>query len=270
MPNISTIPLLALLTSAILAGCQPQPAKDAASADPASGHGHGAVVHSVPGYTPSTVTPPNAITLDPARGQEIGAVFEAFLSPHQEPGEEEDTPGWTPSQFKSTAASVPRSQRPSRGHGTLRFTRDLSKAYVDVKLEGAKLGDVIMFHIHCGKPDMLGPIMVDLALSGDLAQNLGDGVFSAVVTNVEIEKTIESGHGLVGAFLSGCPIVAGLPDKVKTVAGMEHIARQHELYFNLHTKGQTYFGDMRGKLQPVTAPQSAPAGAAPAAAAAQP
>lgn len=267
MRNPSAFPLLALLASAILAGCQPQPARgpsqpDQGSTDSSSAHAHGTVVHSVPGYTPSTTTPPSAITLDPARGQEIGAVYEAFLSPHQEPGEEEDTPSLTPSVFKSTAPSVPRRQRPSRGHGTLRFTRDLSKVYVDVKLENVNLGDVVMFHIHCGKPDMLGPIMVDLALSGDLAQNLGDGVFSAVVTNVEIEKTIESGHGLIGAFLSGCPIVVGVPDKVKTVAGMEHIARQSELYFNLHTKGQTYFGDMRGKLQPVTTAQ--PAAATPA------
>lgn len=267
MRTPSILPLAALLASACLAACQPQPARDASQADPgstpsSSAHAHGTTVHGVPGYTPSTVTPPSAITLDPARGQEIGAVYEAFLSPHQEPGEEEDTPSLTPSVFKSTAPSVPRSQRPSRGHGTLRFTRDLSKVYVDVKLDNVKLEDVVMFHVHCGKPDMLGPIMVDLALSGDLAQNIKDGVFSAVVTNVEIEQTIESGHGLIGAFLSGCPIVAGLPDKVKTVAGMEHIARRSELYFNLHTKGQTYFGDMRGKLQPVPDTQPPPAAAA--------
>ncbi|HSN98156.1 MAG TPA: CHRD domain-containing protein [Candidatus Nanopelagicales bacterium] len=256
MRDHSTFSLLLLLTSACLAGCQPQPARapGGAAAEPAaSSHAHGTAAHAVPGYTPSTATPPSAIPLDPAQGQEIGVVYEAFLSPYQEPGEEEDTPALTPAQFRSTAPSVPRTQRPSRGHGTLRFTRDLSKVYVDVKIEGVKVEDVVMFHIHCGKPDMLGPIMVDLALSGDLAQNLRDGVFSAVVTHVEIEKTIESGHGIVGAFLSGCPIVVGLPDKVKTVAGMEHIARQSELYFNLHTKGQVYFGDIRGKLQPVTA-----------------
>jgi hypothetical protein len=35
------------------------------------------------------------------------------------------------------------------------------------------------------------------------------------------------------------------------VAGMEYIARQGELYLNLHTKGQMYFGDLRGQLIPV-------------------
>ena len=39
--------------------------------------------------------------------------------------------------------------------------------------------------------------------------------------------------------------------KVKTVAGMEHIARKSELYFNLHTKGQTFYGEMRGQVHPV-------------------
>ncbi len=42
--------------------------------------------------------------------------------------------------------------------------------------------------------------------------------------------------------------------KVKTVAGMEHIARRSELYFNLHTKGQTFYGDIRGQIHPVKAP----------------
>jgi hypothetical protein len=51
------------------------------------------------------------------------------------------------------------------------------------------------------------------------------------------------------AFTRGCPIVPSLPaDKVRTIAGMELIARQGELYFNLHTAGQTYFGDIRGQF----------------------
>ncbi len=61
---------------------------------------------------------------------------------------------------------------------------------------------------------------------------------------------MQSAHGVVGQFLTGCPVVAGMQDKVKTIAGMEHIARQGELYFNLHTYGQTYFGYMRGMVRP--------------------
>lgn len=109
-----------------------------------------------------------------------------------------------------------------------------------------------MFHIHCGKPDQLGPIVVDFALAGNIQQNFADSVFSVVVTNDHITQTAASGHGLVGAFTAGCPIIPGTMDKVKTVAGMELIARHSELYFNLHTKGQVYFGDIRGQLHPVS------------------
>ena len=33
---------------------------------------------------------------------------------------------------------------------------------------------------------------------------------------------------------------------------MEYIARKGDLYFNLHTKGQMFFGDIRGQLIQVT------------------
>jgi CHRD domain len=193
------------------------------------------------------------LNLDTSKGQEIGFVYEAFLSPQQEPGEEENTPATTPKAFKSTAPSVPRNKRKSQGHAVLRFTKDLSKVYVDVKVEGVNVQDVVMFHIHCGKPDMLGPILVDFAFSGDIQENLSDGIFSVELTNQDIEKVVSSGHkhGVVAAFTLGCPIIPGGSDKVKTIAGMEHIARRSELYFNLHTKGQVYFGDMRGQIHPV-------------------
>ncbi|MEZ4730750.1 MAG: CHRD domain-containing protein [Caldilineaceae bacterium] len=199
----------------------------------------------------STLASP--ITLNPSQGQEIGAVFEAFLSPQQEGGEEEDTPTLIPSQFKSTAPSVARNDRPSRGHGILSFTNDLSRAYVHVAIEGVKVEEIVMFHIHCGRPGQLGPILVDFALMGDLQAYWADNVLTLAVTNEDIVATANHGEGLVGAFTAGCPIVTALPmDKVKTIAGMATIARQGELYFNLHTKGQTFFGDIRGQLQPVT------------------
>ncbi|HEX8128819.1 MAG TPA: CHRD domain-containing protein, partial [Pyrinomonadaceae bacterium] len=195
-----------------------------------------------------------SVALDTKKGQEIGSVYEAFLSPHQEPGEEEDTPAGTPKQFKSTAPSVPRSERTGRAHGVLRFTNDLSKVYVEVRVENINPKDVNMFHIHCGKPDLLGPILLDFAVTGDIQKNLADGVFSAELTDADIVKTAQSGHGVTGAFLIGCPVVPGLKDKVKTIAGMEHIARQGELYFNLHTYGQTYYGYMRGMVRPLRSP----------------
>jgi hypothetical protein len=203
--------------------------------------------------TPSA-SPAPAVALDATKGQEIGAVYEAFLSPQQEPGEEQDTPASTPKQFQSSAPSQLRNERTARAHGLLRFAKDLSKVYVDVRVENVTVKDVNMFHIHCGRPDMLGPILVDFALGGDIQQNLADGTFSVVLTDADIEKTLQSAHGVTGQFLTGCPIVPGLQDKVKTIAGMEHIARQGELYFNLHTYGQTYYGMMRGQVRPQAAP----------------
>ena len=195
---------------------------------------------------------PSPIELNPSRGQEIGTVFEAFLNPHQEGGEEEDTPDLVPDQFKSTAASTPRDERLSRGHGALSFTEDLSKAYVHIAIENVNPKEIVMFHIHCGRPGQLGPIIVDFSLIGDLSTYWEDNVLTLEIVNEDIEAVVDHSEGLVGAFTSGCPITMALPtDKVKTIAGMETIAREGELYFNLHTKGQTCFGDIRGQLHQV-------------------
>lgn len=195
---------------------------------------------------------PSPIELNPGKGQEIGSVFEAFLSPHQEGGEEEDTPALTPDTFKSTKPSVPRNERPSRGHGVLAFTNDLSKAFVYVAIEGVKTEDIVMFHIHCGRPGQLGPIIVDFALAGDLQAYWADDILALEITNEDLVAAANHGEGVVAAFTSGCPIIKTVPmDRVTTIAGMETIAREGELYFNLHTAGQVFFGDIRGKLQQV-------------------
>lgn len=199
--------------------------------------------------------PPPA-ALDPSRGEAIGEVYEAYLSPHQEPGEESETPKTTPEAFRSSTPSKTRAEREAaghRGHGTVRFTKDLSRAYVDVKLEGVDVSTINMFHIHCGVPGILGPILVDFARATDIHKNFtDDGVFSVEITNEHIVETAAHGHGLVGAFTAGClvrsPSLELKPLKVSTVAGMAQIAAQGELYFNLHTTGQTFYGDVRGQI----------------------
>ncbi|WP_421724525.1 CHRD domain-containing protein [Bauldia sp.] len=198
------------------------------------------------------VPPKSDIQLNPTGGDEIGFVFQAWLSPQQQGGEETDTPALTPEVFRSTSDSVDRNDRPSRGHGTLSFTRDFSKAYAHVAVEGVELDDITMFHIHCGRPGQLGPIIVDFGLKHDLAEVFTDGVLSLEITNEDIVAASEQGHGIVGAFTAGCPIVLANPlDRVVTIAGMAQIAFERELYFNLHTTGQTFFGDIRGQLHPV-------------------
>lgn len=210
---------------------------------------------SLVGTAKAAAVPPPAAALDPARGTEIGMVFEAFLSPHQEPGEEDDTPRTTPKAFRSTTPSKSRNEREAaghRGHGQVRFSQDLSRAFVDVRIEGIEIETINMFHIHCGQPGLLGPILVDFALATDLQENFGSGTFSVEVTNADIVQTAQHGHGPIAAFTAGCvvpgPSLSPTPTKVSTVAGMAHIAGQGELYFNLHTTGQTYYGDVRGQI----------------------
>jgi hypothetical protein len=199
-----------------------------------------------------------AASLDPSRGKEIGTVYEAWLSPWQEADEEANTPRSTPAVFRSTTPSQSRADREAAGHrahGMLRFTRDLSRAYVDVRVEGVDLSTVNMFHIHCGRPGILGPIVVDFSQGTNIKDNLADGTFSLELTDADLVKTAESGKGAVGVATSGCVIPSPslgsqTPVKYSTIAGLARLAADGELYFNLHTTGQTYFGDMRGQLQP--------------------
>ncbi|MFO0629262.1 MAG: CHRD domain-containing protein [Polyangiales bacterium] len=234
------------LTTAALFGCATTTASTAA-------HDHGATAPLVL----DAVAPPLAEgALDPRRGREVGMVFEAFLSPMQEPDEEENTPSSTPSQFRSTAPSRPRAQREAeghRGHGIVRFDRALSRAFIDVRIEGVDPSTVNMFHIHCGRPGILGPILVDFAHATDLRQNLADGTLRVEINHEHLARTAAHGHGLVGALTAGCvipsPSLGGPgPTRVSTIAGMAQIAMEGELYFNLHTTAQTYFGDIRGQL----------------------
>ena len=189
--------------------------------------------------------------LDPLAGGEIGMVYEAWLSPQQEAEEESDTPAGAPEQFVSTKPSTDREERDSRGHGTLAFNREMSRAYVHLELHGIDPEDITLAHIHCGRPGQLGPVMVDFGATGDLAEYFADGVLSYEITNDDIAAGTH-GHGIVGAVTAGCPILLAVPgDRHRTIAGMAHVAAQGELYFNIHTAQQNFFGDVRGQLYPV-------------------
>lgn len=196
--------------------------------------------------------------LDPSKGSEVGLVYEAYLSPWQESGEEADTPARIPAVFRSTTPSLTRAEREKaghRGHGVVRFTKDLSRATIDLKIEGVKVSEINMFHIHCGSPGVLGPILVDFSHITDIQKNFADGVFSVVVDDAAIAGTLAHAEGMIGMATTGCVVPghdAGDPSDVKasTVAGMAMLAAQGQIYFNLHTTGQTYFGDIRGQWWP--------------------
>ena len=241
---------LALLTLA-LAGCaagEAAPKDDAAEAHAGHGHGHAVVEPK------DEVAPTLGIPLDPKGGSAIGLVFESYLSPHQEADEETDVPDLAPDAFRSTKTpSVPREQRPGRGHGVLGFSKDFSKAYVELALDGIDPQEIVMAHIHCGKPGMLGPIIVDFGKTGSVAEYFSDGVLTYEVTNRDLELVLEGASGVVGAFTAGCPINSVRPDdRVRTLAGMAVVANEGDLYFNIHTASQTFYGDVRGQLLPRT------------------
>lgn len=245
----------AFLLVALLEGCD-SPARAATESPPATQASAAKPVTTPPRAADLSAQP--SATLDPGRGQEIGLVFEAYLSPHQESGEESETPKTIPQMFKSTTPSQDRAAREAaghRGHGRIRFTRDLSRAFVDVKIEGVDPATVNMFHIHCGNPGILGPILIDFSESTDIQKDLADGVLSVELKNEHLVKVVDHGHGLVGAFTAGCPIPDAAPtSRVSTIAGMLQYALARQLYFNLHTTGQTYFGDLRGQVHPVVQP----------------
>lgn len=187
---------------------------------------------AAPAAAPASASPAPAASLDPSRGKEVGLVYESYLSPWQEGDEEANTPSSTPTQFRSTTASQTRAQREAaghRGHGLLRFSNDLSRAWVDVRVEGVDLAAVNMFHIHCGRPGILGPIVIDFSLAGDLKQNLADGTYSVELTDEHLVKTAEAGKGLVGVATMGCVIPSpslgsNTPVKTSTIAGLAHLA----------------------------------------------
>lgn len=208
--------------------------------------------HSASGESRAEHAQPPTIDLNVEAAGEIGAVYEAYPSPQQEGGEEEDTPRFIPDTFRSTAPSTAREERLGRGHAVLEFTNDLSRAYLHFEVVNINPAEVVMLHLHCGRPGQLGPIIVDFSLMGDIQQYLEDGVMSLEITNADLEAVVENSEGLIGAFTGGCPIISTLPqDKAVTIGGLAYIAQQGELYLNLHTNGQVYFGDIRGAFNRV-------------------
>jgi hypothetical protein len=191
-----------------------------------------------------------ALAKDPATGATTYTVYEAYMSPAQQPGEETEVPKPLEKSLGSTAPSTPRDQRKSRGYGQIRFAKDLTKAYVDVEITGVKAEDIIMFHIHCGPPGVLGPIIVNFGESESPAKKFVDGKFSVELTNKNV-TFVKDMPGLKPSLPESCPAELGFLTQTKTLAGLEYLARKGVLYFNLHTKAHTYYGEMRGQIYAV-------------------
>lgn len=184
---------------------------------------------------------------EPALGATTFTAYEAFLSPAQEPGEESETPKLLQKSLGATAPSTPRESRKSRGYGQIRFAKDLSKAYVDVQIEGVNPADILMFHVHCGPPGVLGPVVVNFGEFGDPSKSFVDGKLSVELTNKNITY-VNDMKGMKSGLPESCPAELGFAAQTKTLASLEYLARKGVLYFNLHTKAHTYYGEMRGQL----------------------
>ncbi|GET43522.1 CHRD domain-containing protein [Microseira wollei] len=176
-----------------------------------------------------------------AQNQQFGdqsfTEYEAYLNPAQELG--------------------PASGSKAKGYGRLRFPKNLTKSDINVQLADIDPANVTAFHIHCGTPDVLGPIIVNFGQFGDFKNTIVNGRFSASVTNEKLTfvkqppppPNLSSGFKL--PLPEGCPSDIIIPAQINTIAGMEALARKGVLYFNLHTKGHEFYGEMRGQIYPV-------------------
>jgi hypothetical protein len=199
----------------------------------------------------AAITASTAHADDPALGATTYIAYEAFMSPAQQPGEESDVPKPLEKSLGATKPSTPRAQRTSRGWGKVRFTRDFTTALIDVEIKGVDPAEIIMFHIHCGPPGVLGPILVDLGKTGAVSQKLVNGKLSLKISNDDLTWTSMLPKGVKQLTLpESCPVEPGYPTQTKTLVGMEYLARKGLLYFNLHTHAHTYYGEMRGQLYP--------------------
>lgn len=196
--------------------------------------------------------PDRATADDPALGATTYYTYESWFSPAQEPGEESEIPPPLVKSLGNTKPSTVRAARTSRGWGRIRFQKDLTRALVDVEIKGVAAEDIIMFHIHCGPPGGLGPVVVDLGKGKDLSKTLGTGKLSVEVTNADINFVSMLPKGFKPKLPESCPAEPGFPIQTKTVAGLEYLARKGVLYFNLHTRQHTYYGEMRGQVYPAT------------------
>jgi hypothetical protein len=198
----------------------------------------------------STLVLPPALAKDPAQGAAVFTIYEGWMSPQQQPGDESDAPKALAKAtgLQATEPSLPREQRKSRGWGQLRFTKDLTRAYVDIEVSGINPSDIVMFHIHCGPPGVLGPIIVDFGELGGLPKLLASGKMTVELSNKNITFIKQLPKGLKPALPESCPVEIGFPTQSMTISALEYLARKGVLYFNLHTRANTFYGEVRGQI----------------------
>lgn len=171
-------------------------------------------------------------------GNQSFTEYEGYLHPAQEPD--------------------PKLQSKANGYGRVSFPKNLSSSKIDVQIVGIDPANITAFHIHCGSPGVLGPIVVNFDQFGEFKKTIVDGRLSASLVNQGLTfiKQPPPPPSLAGGFKlplpEGCPSDINFPvQQVNTIAGLEALARKGALYFNVHTKGHEFYGELRGQIYPV-------------------
>jgi hypothetical protein len=77
---------------------------------------------------------------------------------------------------------------------------------------------------------------------------LANGKMSVELSNKNITFVKQMPHGLKPALPESCPVEIGFPTQSMTISALEYLARKGVLYFNLHTKANTCYGEVRGQI----------------------
>jgi len=95
-------------------------------------------------------------------------------------------------------------------------------------------------------------MIVNFGTFGDFTDTFKNGRFAVTLRNDDV--VVATWPPVPGELPEGCASSVIQPGQANTIAGLEALARQGQLYFNLHTgSGQddTYFyGLIRGQVYP--------------------
>ena len=127
-------------------------------------------------------------------------------------------------------------------------------------------------HLLLDQPGSLGPLLAALEKVDEVALDTeADNMFHYKTRLCLLQFLVGGEVFLVDVLAPGlklappesCPVDAGFPfspdelvkrqplaSQVKTLSGMEYLARKGVLYFNLHTRAHTFYGEMRGQIYP--------------------
>lgn len=171
--------------------------------------------------------------------------YQAFPSPQQEPG---------PSSGETTTAI-----------GLLEFDPYLTQVQVTFYLKNLNPSQIAAFHLHCGLPGQLGPIVVNFNIFGSFTQTFSQVdsntyLFSQTVTDADVDEANWPPSSLRPPPACAANNIGPAP--ATNIAGIEALARIGQLYFNVHVgnsiRQPTYFfGLIRGQVYSVETPINA-------------